>query len=104
MDRNYCNLLLDYYGQLLTEHQLNILSAYYVDDLSMNEIAENYEISKAAVSDLINRTMKQLAFYEEKLNLIKQGKLLDELVEDMALNEDAKINDYAERLKKIVRN
>ena len=43
------NLLLDFYGELLTRHQLNIMNDYFRDDLSMNEIAYNYEISKAAV-------------------------------------------------------
>ena len=34
------NLLLDFYGSLLTEHQLNVLNDYFVEDLSMNEIAD----------------------------------------------------------------
>ena len=54
------NELLDFYGSLLTKHQLNILEDFFVEDLSMGEIADNYGISKAAVSDVIKRSYEQL--------------------------------------------
>ena len=59
-DHIYGNQLLDFYGSLLTAHQREILSDYYANDYSMQEIAENHSISKAAVSDLINRCSRQL--------------------------------------------
>ena len=82
------NLLLDFYGDLLTEHQLSIMNDYFRDDLSMNEIAYNYQISKAAVSDLINRTIKQLENYEAKLNLIKQDEQLDIIIKELSLGDE----------------
>ena len=48
-------LMLDYYGDLLTRHQRDILDEYFNEDLSMNEIAENYKVSKSAIQDLIKR-------------------------------------------------
>ena len=73
LDRKYHSLLLDYYGNLLTNHQLNILDEYFNEDLSMNEIADNYQISKSAVQDLIKRSLKQLNEYEDKLKLINKN-------------------------------
>ena len=58
LDNAKANLLLDYYEDLLTSHQISILNDYFKDDLSMSEIAENNHISKAAVSDIIKRSVK----------------------------------------------
>ena len=87
------NLLLDFYVSLLTEHQLNVLNDYFVEDLSMNEIADEMNISKAAVSDIINRSVKQLESYEAKLNLIKQDNELD-----IIINELNNGDDYAKKI------
>ena len=87
------NLLLDLYGSLLTEHQLSVLKDYFVEDLSMNEIADEMNISKAAVSDIINRSVKQLESYEAKLNLIKQDNELD-----IIINELNNGDDYAKKI------
>lgn len=83
LDKNTGNLLIDFYGSLLTKHQLDILDEYFKEDLSMNEIAENNSISKAAVSDIINRSIKQLEDYEKKLKLIKQSYKLDKIVDEL---------------------
>ena len=87
------NLLLDFYGSLPTEHQLSVLNDYFVEDLSMNEIADEMNISKAAVSDIINRSVKQLESYEAKLNLIKQDNELD-----IIINELNNGDDYAKKI------
>ncbi len=96
------NILLDFYGVLLTDRQQSILSDYFVDDLSMAEIAENNNISKSAVSDLINRTLVQLNAYEEKLKLIKQSKKIDILIEKMINDNNIDIK-YINELRKINR-
>lgn len=102
LDRNECNLLIDYYGSLLTKHQLSILDDYFKDDLSMNEIAENNNISKAAVSDLIKRSVTQLKDYEAKLKLIKQSEKLDKLIEKLE-NGDIQSKKIAKKLINIYR-
>ncbi len=95
------NELLDFYGSLLTKHQLNILEDFFVEDLSMGEIADNYGISKAAVSDVIKRSYEQLKEYENKLNLIKKANDIDRIIEKM-INEKIDIN-LINELKKINR-
>lgn len=72
--------LLDQYGVLLTKHQQEILEEYYFEDLSMNEIADNYEVSKAAISDLLHRSIRILESYDEKLGLLKRNAELGEIV------------------------
>ena len=98
-DHIYGNQLLDFYGSLLTAHQREILSEYYANDYSMQEIAENHAISKAAVSDLINRCSRQLEDYEKKLKLISRHQQREALLQEMTGDEHA--CRYAERLRQI---
>ena len=49
----HVNLLLPFYGKLLSERQLEILKYYYYEDLSLSEIAENLSISRNAVFDAL---------------------------------------------------
>ncbi len=65
-------MLMDFYGQLLTDKQLTALDMYYNEDLSLGEIAEEYEISRQGVRDNIKRGERQLCEYEEKLGLAKR--------------------------------
>lgn len=66
------NLLLDFYGDMLTEKQKAFLEYYYDDDLSLAEIAYNESISRQGVRDAIKRAEGQLYNMEEKLGLAKR--------------------------------
>lgn len=75
-------ILLDYYKPLLTEKQKRYLIDYFEEDLSLSEIAQNYEVTRQAVYDNIRRGCKILRDYEEKLNFYKKDrKLYNELLE-----------------------
>ena len=65
-------LLVDFYGQLLTEKQRQAMELYYGDDLSLGEIAESLEISRQAVHDLVKRSGKILEEYETNLGLVQK--------------------------------
>ncbi len=65
------NYLFDFYQSLLTSKQKSYMSLYYLDDFSLGEIAEEYDVSRQAVYDNIKRTEAMLEQYEEKLLLLK---------------------------------
>ena len=65
--------LLDFYGPLLTEHRREILNAYCVEDMSLQEIAEQLGITRQGVYDALGKGEKQLAGYEAKLGLVKRA-------------------------------
>ena len=102
-DREKESLLLDYYGDLLTRHQYEILDEYFNEDLSMNEIADNLQISKSAVQDLIKRTLVQLNAYEETLKLIDTGRKLNDILDEMKRQDDQQILAFADRIEKIMK-
>ncbi len=85
------NILLDFYGNLLSEKQMRAMSMYYLYDFSINEIAEELDISKQAVSNNILRAKANLLNYEEKLELVKNSRDRE---------EEKKIRD--ERLKSLL--
>ncbi len=66
------NYLYDFYQSLLTPKQRSYMSLYYLDDHSLGEIAEEYNISRQAVYDNIKRTEQMLEQYEEKLLLFQK--------------------------------
>ncbi|MED1917728.1 putative DNA-binding protein [Brevibacillus sp. DP1.3A] len=69
---NQVNLLFDFYASLLKGKQREYLELYYLDDLSLGEIAEMHEVSRQAVYDHIKRAEKQLFEYDQKLRLAER--------------------------------
>lgn len=66
------NLLYDFYGMMLTEKQREFVELYYLDDLSLAEIAEQFDISRQAVHDNLRRAGAQLVDFESKLRLVER--------------------------------
>lgn len=64
--------LYDFYGELLNEHQQKMFEAFVFEDLSLGEIAEDQNISRQAVHDLVKRSTKKLEEYENKLHLMER--------------------------------
>lgn len=87
------NDLIDLYGALLTDNQLNILELYYMEDLSLKEISEELLISRNAVHDSLKRSLTILEDYENKLGLLKKDAIKQELLENIdALSKEEIIN------------
>lgn len=63
-------LLFDFYGELLTDRQKELYQLYHLDDLSLGEISEQLSISRQGVYDAIKRCDKQLAHFEDTLQLV----------------------------------
>ncbi len=66
----YTTLLLDFYGELLTDKQKTFMGLYYFENWSLQEIAEDHAITPQGVRDLLMRTVKLLKRYEKALGLI----------------------------------
>ena len=62
-------VLLDFYGDVLSDHTRALLAMYYGEDLSLAEIAESAGISRQGVRAAIKRGEEDLRFLEEKLGL-----------------------------------
>ncbi len=77
-------LLGDYYGQLLTERQREILSLHYESDLSLGEIGELLGVSRQAVHDLLSRAEESLEDYESRLGLAARDTAAKRLVAALA--------------------
>lgn len=80
--------LYDIYGSLLTDKQRDYFESYYFDDLSISEIASNFEVSRNAVFDQIKRVNLILIEYEEKLRIVHKTLKIEHLKMTKALKEE----------------
>ncbi|MFT3985304.1 MAG: DNA-binding protein [Lachnospiraceae bacterium] len=95
------NLLYDFYGELLTEHQRKIYEDAVYGDLSLSELAAEYGITRQGVHDLLRRCDKLLAGYEEKLHLLEkfnQTKRLTAEIHKLVKQRDPKVFCEIEKL------
>lgn len=66
------SMLLDFYGELLTEKQRECFDLHYNEDLSLSEIAEQLGISRQGVWDNIRRAEAAMQEIENKTGLIRR--------------------------------
>lgn len=67
-------LLFDFYGDVLTEKQQDVIDYYYNEDLSLAEIAEHLGITRQGVRDSIKRAEATMFELEDKLGHVKRFK------------------------------
>ncbi|MCL2351799.1 MAG: hypothetical protein FWC55_04615 [Firmicutes bacterium] len=72
-------LLHDFYNALLTRRQSEIYELYYLQNLSLSEIAREYGVTPQAVRDILARTRKNLRRYEDALGVVRRHEQLGEL-------------------------
>ncbi|MCF0154321.1 MAG: putative DNA-binding protein [Veillonella sp.] len=82
-ERVLMSLLIDFYGALLTERQLQCLVLHHEDDMSLAEIADELGVSRQAVHDNLQRAMQLLHSYEEKLHLVANYERRERLIDQM---------------------
>ena len=101
---NQVNLLIDVYGNLMTEKQQRYLSMYYEEDLSLSEIAEILEVSRNAVYDQLKRALQSLEQYEKRLGLLAKHqerlKLIVKIENEEQIQHET-LHTHLERLKEI---
>ena len=108
------SLLLDFYGDMLTEKQRDMVDYYYNDDLSLSEIAENEGITRQGVRDAIKRAETQLFDMEKKLGVAERAKRTKDsllaieqcadLINEYNMNStlSKEINDAIIRIKSVI--
>jgi predicted DNA-binding protein YlxM (UPF0122 family) len=73
MEKNVeISVLCQLYGKVLTEKQYEVLTDYYNNDLSLSEIAENNNITRQAVRDIIKKSENKLYELEKCISLMKK--------------------------------
>ncbi len=72
------SVLLDFYGDMLTEKQREVIDFYYNEDLSLSEIGEFEGITRQGVRDSIKRGEAVLLEMEERLGLAKRFRKMQE--------------------------
>ena len=94
-DRDMIIILFDYYGELLSEGQKNYFIDYYFNNLSLAEIAENFNVSRNAVSKELKLSVDKLNNYEEKLKLYSRDRRLRRLVDQI---EDEELKEKIDKI------
>lgn len=84
-------MLYDYYKNLLTDKQRAYFEDYYFNNLTLSEMAENYDITRSAVNKQIKLTILKLEEYEEKLNLYKNGLKIKKIIGSLDIKTKEKI-------------
>lgn len=98
-------LLLDFYGQLLTSRQQEILDLHFNYDYSLGEIAQQLGISRQGVYDNIKKGKALLNGFEDKLGLVSkfscQKKKADEVLNIL---QTINIDKLDETTKALIKN
>jgi predicted DNA-binding protein YlxM (UPF0122 family) len=115
MDEFYTvSILLDFYGQMVTKRQYDILDLYYNSDYSLGEIAEELNISRQGVHDSIKRGKAALFDMEEKLGLVsrfarqkdiaaKIFKLIDDVdTSQLSVQDKCRLKDAREQTQRLL--
>jgi len=95
-NREYLNKLFDIYKDLLTEVEQETFISYYMEDLSLSEIAENRGISKSSVGKTLNQAETKLKEYEEILHI---SSLKSQILEILDFDD---INYIKEKITKLI--
>ena len=109
MEKNVeISMLWQIYGELLTEKQKQFIDYYYNNDLSLSESAENENITRQAVRDIIKKGERKLFEYEEKLLFMRKTINQEKQIQHILLNlnkiekdtSDKQISNILEQVKK----
>lgn len=96
--------LLDFYSDVLDDHTVGIMKAYYNDDLSLAEIAETEGISRQGIRHVVKKGEDQLDNLESHLHIAKHSLEIEECALELSeLISELSVLDvpacYIDRLK-----
>ena len=76
-------LLFDFYGEMLTDKQKDVIDLYYNEDLSLAEIAQFANITRQGVRDSLKRAEATLLEMEERMGLAKKFRVYQQALEEI---------------------
>lgn len=101
-DRIRFGSLYETYGALLTKKQQRCLELYFYEDYSLAEIAEEMQVSRQAIHDLLKRVEQTLEHYEEILGFLRHTEHIQRLTADaLALVREAERSGAAGSLSRV---
>ena len=71
-DTVYLTMLLDYYGDLLTDKQREYFDLHYNQDYTLSEIGEMNGISRQGVWEIVRRAEAAMRAIDEKTGLVSR--------------------------------
>ena len=84
MDKNIkVSMLLELYGKLLTDKQVDVIDLYYNQNLSLSEIAEELNITRQGVRKSLVDGEKKLLDIEEKLGFMAQKQRREKIIDEI---------------------
>ena len=92
------NALLNFYKSLLTEHQRTLAELHYDEDLSITEITEHTQSSRAAVHETLKRVETLLESYEQALKLYEKHQQRKALIAQLSAVNHPTVNDIVSQL------
>ncbi len=92
----YLNELYDCYKELFTSKQKEYFEEYYFNNLSLSEIADNYQVSRNAIHNELKLMENKLQELENKLKLCEKKNKIIEILENKIDNS------IMERIKNIL--
>ena len=82
------SILLNLYGNLLTETQRNYMDLYYNQDYSLSEIGDNENITRQAVRTILVKSKNKLYEYEQKLKFMQKENNIKKLIEKIQISKN----------------
>lgn len=82
-EREYIEGLYDTYKNLLTDREKEYFENYFYEDYNLQEIADNYDVSKSYVGKYVNGIENKLIKYEEALNVYEKFNKIKSIVKYM---------------------
>lgn len=105
MDALEMTLLFDYYGDLLTQRQRVCFDLRHNQDLSLAEIAQELQVSRQSIHDILTRTEAQLRNMEEKTGCVARDRKcrramaqISQLAGTLSGHADPAVSEIADRI------
>ena len=103
-DTVYLTMLLDYYGELLTDKQREYFDLHYNQDYTLSEIGEMNGISRQGVWEIVRRAETAMRDIDERTGLVSRRRERREALNTITSaltplleHQDAAVSDAARR-------